>query len=122
MLGLRHLALKVQDIRRSLDFYTSIMGMKIDWRPDERNIYLTYGSDNLALHQSEGPIGGGALDHFGFLVGRPEEVDEWALRLSGLGVILVQGPRDHRDGSRSIYFRDPDGNVIQLLFYPKVTS
>ncbi len=122
MLGLRHLALKVKDIRRSLAFYTTVLGMEIDWQPDERNVYLTYGSDNLALHESEGSICGGTLDHFGFLVERAEEVDEWARRLSKLGVALVQEPKDHRDGSRSIYFRDPDENLIQLLFYPGVTA
>ncbi len=122
MLGLRHLALKVQDIRRSLEFYTRILGMKVDWHPDERNVYLTHGTDNLALHQVAEPAGAGTLDHFGFLVAQPEEIDEWALRLKNLGVRLVQEPRNHRDGSRSIYFRDPDENLIQILFYPKATS
>jgi catechol 2,3-dioxygenase-like lactoylglutathione lyase family enzyme len=123
MLGLRHLALKVYDIERSLAFYTGILGMKVDWRPDERNVYLSSGSDNLALHQCEEPVNGGsALDHFGFMVAQPEEVDEWALHLERLGIALVQAPRNHRDGSRSIYFRDPDENLIQLLFFPRLVT
>jgi catechol 2,3-dioxygenase-like lactoylglutathione lyase family enzyme len=123
MLGLRHLALKVHDIERSLDFYTRILGMRVDWRPDEWNVYLTCGSDNLALHQSEEPVSGrGMLDHFGFMVARPEEVDEWALRLARFGIALVQAPKNHRDGSRSLYFHDPDENLIQLLFYPRLAA
>ena len=120
MLGLRHLALRVHDIEKAVEFYTVILGMRIDWRPDRKNVYLTTGSDNLALHQSDEPTADGALDHFGFMVSRPEEVDEWALRLARYGVPLVQIPKTHRDGSRSIYFRDPDKNLIQLLFHPMV--
>jgi hypothetical protein len=29
--------------------------------------------------------------------------------------------RRHRDGSVSFYIRDPDGNVIQLLFQPDIS-
>jgi catechol 2,3-dioxygenase-like lactoylglutathione lyase family enzyme len=122
MLGLRHLALKVHDIEKAVEFYTRILGMRVDWQPDKENVYLTSGSDDLALHQCDEPTGGGTLDHFGFMVSRSEEVDEWALRLARHGVPLAQGPKTHRDGSRSIYFRDPDENLIQLLFHPKVAA
>jgi catechol 2,3-dioxygenase-like lactoylglutathione lyase family enzyme len=124
MLGVRHLALRVRDLKRSLDFYTRIMNMHIEWQPDADNAYLTSGSDNLALHQS--PAAGpaeptGALDHFGFLVATPDEVDGWARDLEARGVELVQQPKTHRDGARSIYFRDPDGNLIQLLYHPPIS-
>jgi catechol 2,3-dioxygenase-like lactoylglutathione lyase family enzyme len=120
MLGMRHLALRVWDIRRSVEFYTRILGMRVDWAPDEGNVYLTSGADNLALHQTDELPAGGALDHFGFLVSTPEEVDEWAVRLAAQGVPLLQPPKAHGDGSRSIYFHDPDENLIQLLFHPHI--
>lgn len=127
MLGLRHLALRVRNIDRSLEFYTKVMGMRVDWQPDEHNAYLTTGSDNLALHQGSDPAAKNAapdvrLDHFGFLVSTLEEVDAWALRLAAQGVEVTQQPKTHRDGSRSIYFRDPDNNLIQLLFHPHITG
>ena len=122
MLGLRHLALKVKDMDKTVDFYTRVLGMRIDWQPDKDNVYLTSGSDNLALHHCYEPNSGGTLDHFGFMVSQSEEVDEWALRLTRQGVALVQRPETHRDGSRSLYFRDPDENLVQLLFHPKVTA
>jgi catechol 2,3-dioxygenase-like lactoylglutathione lyase family enzyme len=124
MLGLRHVALRVRDLARSLEFYTRVLGLRIDWQPDGNSAYLTSGSDNLALHQagrsgdveSEAP----GLDHFGFLVSRREDVDDWALRLAAGGVTLEQPPKEHRDGCRSCYFKDPDGNLIQILFHPHV--
>lgn len=127
MIGLRHLALRVRDVQRSLDFYTKVLALWVDWQPDDRNVYLTSGSDNLALHQCDEtadcilPAGVG-LDHFGFLVSRPEEVDEWAVRLVAQGIPLTQGPTIHRDGSRSLYFQDPDGYLIQLLFHPRMMA
>ncbi len=127
MLGLRHLALRVADIRRSLDFYTKVLGMRVDWQPDERNVYLTSGSDNLALHEWEPPAGvrlaaEAGLDHFGLVVSSPESVDEWAARLAAAGVAVEHPPRTHRDGSRSLYFRDPDGYLVQLLFHPHISA
>ena len=49
-LGIRHLALKVKNFDLCFVFYTEILGMSIDWKPDDNNVYLTNGSDNLALH------------------------------------------------------------------------
>ena len=42
-LGLRHVALNVRDVRKSLDFYSKVLGMKMEWMPDEENAYLTSG-------------------------------------------------------------------------------
>jgi catechol 2,3-dioxygenase-like lactoylglutathione lyase family enzyme len=50
-MGLRHVALNVRNVRRSLEFYSNVLGMKLEWMPDEENAYLTSGQDNLALHQ-----------------------------------------------------------------------
>lgn len=121
MLGIRHVALRVRDLRRSTEFYTRLLGFKVEWQPDEDNVYLTSGTDNLALHRDAAapgsPVGAIGLDHFGFVVAEPDEVDRWAGVLEGQGVELVQKPKTHRDGARSIYFRDPDGNLIQLLYH-----
>ena len=124
MKGIRHIALRVRDVERSVEFYTRVLKMTVEWRPDAFNAYLTSGSDNLALHQVESAGAADChspLDHLGFLVSRPEEVDEWAQQLSSIGVELAQEPKTHRDGARSIYFRDPDGNVIQLLYHPPIS-
>jgi catechol 2,3-dioxygenase-like lactoylglutathione lyase family enzyme len=117
--GLRHLALKVRDVRAATRFYAETFGMRVVWAPDPQNVYLSSGGDNLALHEDPAVAAGGALDHLGFLVGSPEEVDAAARVLRARGVPIAHEPRRHRDGSTSCYCRDPDGNLVQILYLPE---
>ncbi len=130
--GLRHLALRVTNLSRSRVFYEQILGMKVVWEPDPENVYFTSGSDNLALHQipmnevpAYQPPKHQLLDHFGVVLESPESVDRMfqlvereAIRL---GSTIIKPPSQHRDGSYSFYFSDPDGNVIQALYEPNIS-
>jgi catechol 2,3-dioxygenase-like lactoylglutathione lyase family enzyme len=120
--GIRHLALKVNNLPEMQNFYVDIMGFEIEWQPDPQNLYITSGSDNLALHQVAESITPGALDHLGILVEKPDDVDAWANYLKSQGVKLKTEPRTHRDGARSIYFNDPGGNTIQLIYHPPISN
>ncbi len=126
--GLRHLALNVTDVGVAVEFYTSLFGMQIVWQPDPDNAYLSSGCDNLALHRAADGIvhdgivqHGQRLDHFGIIVPRPEDVDQAAATLETRRVPVVKPPRTHRDGSRSLYCTDPDGNLIQILYEPTLS-
>ena len=122
VLSLRHVALNVIDLEAAVRFYTDVLGMRLEWQPDADNAYLTSGSDNLALHRvAVVAPEQGALDHLGFLVPRSEEVDAWAERLQAAGVALAAPPKTHRDGARSLYLRDPAGNLLQILYHPPIS-
>lgn len=119
--SLRHLALNVSDLTACEEFYVGLLGLRVDWRPDADNLYLSSGNDNLALHRArEGALNRQAqpLDHFGFVLDAPEQVDAWHAWLRERGVAIKAAPRDHRDGSRSFYCLDPDGNTVQFIFLP----
>jgi len=117
-LGLRHVALYVQKLEECRDFYTEILGMTIDWQPDPDNIYLSAHQDNLALHRAktETAAAGQRLDHLGFAIANPEEVDEWHDFCVSKNVKILAKPKTHRDGTRSFYCADPDGTVVQMIF------
>jgi len=125
--GLRHLALNVRDLAAMKRFYVDLLGFAVEWEPDADNIYLSSGIDNLALHRSTTATAGansdaGALDHLGLIVRSAQDVDEWAAYLEGHGVTLDARPRTHRDGARSCYFSDPDGNKIEIIHHPPISG
>ncbi len=109
-------------------FYVDVLGFAVEWEPDGDNVYLTSGADNLALHRAPAAGGvpqratGGALDHFGLVVRRQDDVDAWAEYLVGRGVVLDAPPRTHRDGARSLYLSDPDGNRVQIIHHPPISD
>ena len=126
-LGLRHLALNVRRMAKMQAFYVDVLGFQVEWEPDPQNVYLTSGRDNLALHQADAvqgneQVGQGALDHLGVIVASAELVDEWAAFLESKGVALDMRPKTHRDGARSCYFRDPDGNRVQIIYHPPISA
>lgn len=123
-LGIRHLALHARAFDEMRRFYVDLLGFRVEWEPDLDNVYLTSGTDNLALHRAADVSGHdeSALDHLGLLVRTPAEVDEWAAFLESRGVVLTAKPRTHRDGARSFYFRDPDGNQIQIIHHPPISN
>ena len=125
--GLRHLALNVRNLPAMKAFYVDLLGFHVEWEPDADNLYLTSGVDNLALHRAgEGetaPSGGvGALDHLGLIVAAAVDVDAWAAHLEAHGVALDMRPKTHRDGARSCYVRDPDGNRVQIMHHPPISG
>lgn len=124
--GMRHVALFVERLEETVLFYTKLMGMTVEWEPDPDNIYLTSGNDNLALHryvnEQERVPAQQRLDHIGFIIDEMEQVDVWHDFLKANGVRIQQAPKTHRDGARSFYCLDPDGNVVQVIYHPPISG
>jgi catechol 2,3-dioxygenase-like lactoylglutathione lyase family enzyme len=134
VIGLRHLALTVGDLAACERFYVDLLGFTVEWRPDEDNVYLHLAGDNLALHRylprpdaledaaAHRERRGQHLAHLGIVVPRPEDVDAWAAHLASQGRALHAPPRTHRDGARSFYLDDPDGNTVQVIYHPPISD
>ena len=142
--GLRHLALGVRQLEAMKRFYVDLLGFEVEWEPDADNVYLSSGIDNLALHRStpltagrsappatgratspeasRSTTEGSRLDHFGLIVRSAADVDAWAAFLESRGVTIDAPPRTHRDGARSCYFKDPDGNSVQIIHHPPISE
>ncbi len=116
---LDHLVLTVRDLAASREFYTRVLGM--EERPGPGPTALHFGDQKLHLHQagqefepkSARPTpGSGDLC---FTTRRP--IDTVLAGLREAGVEIIEGPV-RRAGARavllSVYFRDPDGNLIEV--------
>ena len=122
---LHHVALNVSDLETCERFYTELLGMRVEWRPDRDNVYLTGGDDNLALHRIDAGIDSGQaqrLDHIGFVIKEIADVDAWCVFLKKKGVSILKEPKTHRDGARSFYCHDPAGNTVQMIYHPPLSS
>jgi catechol 2,3-dioxygenase-like lactoylglutathione lyase family enzyme len=110
--GLQHLNLTVADLGRARDFYAAL-GFELAFAKGD-TVWLSAGGDLLGLSEGEPPRDRG-FEHFGFIVDERGDVDRWALELAARGVAAEKGPYDRSDG-RSVYFRDPDGHLVEIFW------
>lgn len=102
-LGFNHLALDVTDIARSRDFYMKHLGMNVR-RESANDCFLGLGPDFLALFKREKA----EMDHFCIAI-ENFQVDAVTEELKRQGLNPNQP-----SGSQRVYFRDPDGLMVQL--------
>jgi catechol 2,3-dioxygenase-like lactoylglutathione lyase family enzyme len=113
--GIQHLNLRVADLARAQAFYVHALGFRVAFAKND-TVWLDAGGDLLGL--SEGQAVPGTSDgaqHFGFIVEARAEVDAWLTQLRAHGVVAEKGPYDRSDG-RSVYFRDPDGHLLEIFW------
>lgn len=123
MLGIRHVALFIKELEKAVDFYTQMMGMRIEWQPDADNVYLTNEGDVFALHRVDYlPQGPQRLDHIGFVLKTHEDVDAWYEYFVQNGVKITEAPKTHRDGSHGFYCLDPVGHLLELIYHPPISG
>jgi catechol 2,3-dioxygenase-like lactoylglutathione lyase family enzyme len=123
MIGIRHVALFIQDLEAAIDFYTRVVGMHIEWQPDPDNVYLTNHGDVFALHRVDykaDPLQ--RLDHIGFALTDQASVDDWFSHMQAHGVRITEAPKTHRDGSRGFYCLDSVGHLLEFIYHPPIAK
>jgi catechol 2,3-dioxygenase-like lactoylglutathione lyase family enzyme len=120
---LDHLVLTVADIAKTCEFYEKVLGMETVTFGAGRKA-LSFGQQKINLHQAGKEFepkavkptpGSGDLC---FITSTP--VAAVAVHLKKAGVAIEEGPvaRTGATGPiQSVYFRDPDGNLIEVSNY-----
>jgi len=124
-----HVAMPVADIERSVEFYSRVLGARADgldkWRAGKWPIVsISFGRHRFNLHPATNDftlkaahpaVGGG--DYCFVWPGTPESASE---HLKRHGIKIIEGPVARLGGRGkgvSVYFRDPDGNLLELISY-----
>ncbi|MGW9196823.1 VOC family protein [Micromonospora chersina] len=116
-----HLVLAVTDVERSLSFYCDTLGLapvRVDrWRAGEVPFPSVRVNADTIIDLVRGEPGGSNVDHFCLVV----EPLDWAEVVDSGVFTVLTGPVPRfgaRGTATSIYVRDPDGNTVELRWYP----
>lgn len=122
LIGIDHFVLTVTDLEASVRFYETL-GLQRQIFGDGR-IALTIGQQKINLHRIEGELATPRAQNPG--IGTADfclidsDLAEARQRLEAAGIDIVLGPvpRTGANGPiRSIYCRDPDGNLVEIAAY-----
>lgn len=114
-----HIVIPVADIENSLRFYTEILGMEAD-RSNNR-FAVRFGNQKINLHVGKAQfLPAAKYPTFGsadLCLLTEGNIEDIKAEIESKGVIVEEGivPRKGAQGDMmSIYFRDPDGNLIEV--------
>jgi catechol 2,3-dioxygenase-like lactoylglutathione lyase family enzyme len=124
---LDHLVLTVRDVEATIAFYRRVLGMApITFGAGRRA--LAFGRQKLNLHPAEAPHAPhaarptpGSAD-LCFITSTP--IAEVVAELRDTGVVIEAGPVPRTGATgpiTSVYFRDPDANLIEVSSYEQTT-
>ena len=113
------ICLITKDVPALADFYAKVLGVEAKGNDvhAELNtegagiaIFSVEGMENMAPRSMQGAGCGCFTTMF-----EVEDVDAEYERLKALGVEFVMPPTTHPWGARSLWFRDPDGNIVDFF-------
>lgn len=125
---LDHVVINVSDRARSDDFYARVLGVEVI-RPVENFRYYRLGGQQLNVHGPDMEIEPRLLARLPVRPGNSDICFEWhgavedaMAHLRTCGVEIETGPiatAGARGPGISIYFRDPDGSLLEFITYPE---
>lgn len=137
-MGLHYVGIRVTNLRRSLRFYTDVLGLREKVRGDHREygrgiwVGLEDPRTHVMLELNWYPPGsrfarrysvGEGLDHIGFLLGRvpPRTLEREYERLLAAGARPTEITPASSEGWQACV-KDPDGNWIEIFRWPTATE
>lgn len=108
----------VKDFKKSMDFYTNIMGFEVN---SKDGVFADFklGETSLAIFEKSGAtsmlsekymnVGGGAVIAF-----QTKNLNMYVDDVKKKGGNIVEGPKTTEWGQKVVYFLDPDGNIIEV--------
>ena len=124
--AVHHLAVVVADLARAEAFYAGVLGLPVlrRWTDDAgqpRSVWLELGGGAFLAAELAGapaPTRGDTAPgwHFVALGIAGDERETWRARLAAARVTV------ERESAYTLYFRDPDGNLVGLSHWPEACA
>ena len=121
-----HVVITVKDVKKTIDFYTNILGMKLEkfsssLDDNQFRYALSFGSQKINIHEEIKPIKPNALNpssgSMDICFISKNKINDWVHHLVKKGINIEIGP-ERKTGALgpilSIYIRDPDFNLIEI--------
>jgi len=113
-------SLYATDLEKAESFYTQILGLQLFAKEPGRHVFFRCGGQMLlifnpsrTIQETEvAPHGAHGPGHIAFAMSL-ENLDKWAAHLHAAGVEIEKDVQWSK-GGRSLYFRDPSGNCLEL--------
>ena len=123
--GIVETAIHTEDMGRARAFYEQVLGLEAIYNDNRLSAYAVSGRDVLLIFRKgttretvvlpSGTIpghGGDGSLHVAFAVGK-DELARWEQHLA-LHHVAIEGRNHWERGGSSIYFRDPDGHLLEF--------
>lgn len=124
VVGFDHLVLNVADVDRALDFYCGPLGLEPvrldEWRAGKVSFPSVRVSPTTIIDLVRRDRGESNVDHICLVV----EPLDWQQVVDSGVFTVVDGPGSRfgaRGSAQSLYVLDPDGNTVELRWYPQDT-
>ena len=121
-----HVVITVKNLNKTIDFYTNILGMKLEQFSssldnNQSRYAVNFGSQKINIHEEIKPIKPNALNpssgSMDICFISKNKINDWVHHLVKKGINVEIGP-ERKTGALgpilSIYVRDPDFNLIEI--------
>jgi catechol 2,3-dioxygenase-like lactoylglutathione lyase family enzyme len=117
--GINHITIRVNKIERAEEFYGEILGFEqVRKMGQSMAVYRVGDEDTLVIVEAETSYDPNSrdfrVDHIGFYLDSPDQVDEMAKYFREKEVTILSGPANRKKG-RFLFVSDPDGNMIEFF-------
>ena len=116
-LRIGHFGLRTRDIDRAVEWYGRAFGANVRFR-NEYAAFMSFDDEHHRFviwddgETEDRPAAAAGVDHIGFMCNNPRQLAEQYERLKSLGIAPTMSVNHHF--TSSLYFRDPDGNEVEV--------